>query len=54
MKPAECVRRILLFEKPEYIPNWDNGPMSPRVEAEWHKQGPLCWPTDFRALSLTA
>ncbi len=39
MKPAECLRRILLFEKPDYIPHTDAGPMSPDVEKEWHRQG---------------
>ena len=39
MKPAECLRRILLFEQADYIPHYDAGPMGPDVEKEWHSQG---------------
>jgi len=39
MTPAECLHRILLFEKPEYIPNYENVALGPRLENEWHGQG---------------
>lgn len=36
---AECLRRIFLFEKPEYIPNFENAGMGPRLEQQWHTEG---------------
>jgi hypothetical protein len=39
MKPAECFRRILLFQEAEYIPRTEAGPMSADVEQEWRQQG---------------
>jgi hypothetical protein len=39
MTSAECLRRILLFEKPDFIPNYENVALGPRLEQQWHKEG---------------
>jgi len=39
MKAAECLRRIFTFQKPEYIPNYENVALGPRLENQWHKEG---------------
>jgi uroporphyrinogen decarboxylase len=36
--PRECYRRIALFQKAPYIPNYDSGP-APRTVARWHREG---------------
>jgi hypothetical protein len=39
MNAAECLRNIFLFEKPEYIPNYENVALGPRLEQQWHEEG---------------
>jgi len=39
MTPGECYRKVLLFEKPDFIPNVEHGAMSPQVERDWRREG---------------